>query len=280
MQIFKDIVSLQRHLKQEKYNRSIGFVPTMGALHKGHLSLIEASKKENDITVCSIFVNPKQFNNADDLKVYPRNIERDSILLEENHCDILFLPSEEEMYKGQEGLIRLSFGYLEQVMEGKYRYGHFNGVGIIVLKLFNIVAPNRAYFGQKDLQQYIIIRSLVEELNLNIELRCMPIIREPDGLAMSSRNVRLSEEERKTALIFSRALREADNKMAEGASVEEIKHHVIRIFQHEPEANLEYFEIVNAQNLIPVTGKRPDITTALCIAGYINGIRLIDNVII
>lgn len=280
MQIYKDIVSLQRHLKQEKYTRRIGLVPTMGALHKGHLSLIEASKKENDLTVCSIFVNPKQFNNSDDLKSYPRHIDQDSELLEKNGCDILFVPSDDEIYKHQENIVHLSFGYLEHIMEAKYRPGHFNGVGIVVLKLFNIAIPDKAYFGQKDLQQFVIIKNLVEELNINVELRCMPIIREPDGLAMSSRNMRLDKQSRQTALIFSKALNEAEQQVAGGAVLEDVKQNVKTLFAQEKKANLEYFEIVNAQDLIPVTGQAPQKKIALCIAGYVDGIRLIDNVII
>lgn len=280
MLVIKDIPSLQRLIKSIKYKKTIGFVPTMGALHQGHLSLIEASKAENDITVCSIFVNPKQFNNTEDLKKYPRNVEKDQDMLSVAGCDILFHPSEDEIYTNEEHVIRIRLGYLEEIMEGRYRPGHFHGVGLIVLKLFNIVVPDSAYFGQKDLQQFVVIRHLVEELNFNIKLKCMPVIREEDGLAMSSRNVRLGESGRKEAVIFHNALLSAKNNIRSGQSVDDIKNEVHNLFAEQQMANLEYFEIVNAQNLQPLKDFSGKGKVALCIAGYIAGIRLIDNIII
>lgn len=281
MLIFEDIDTLKQHLKDNNSGQTIGFVPTMGALHQGHLSLINSSKKENDITVCSIFVNPTQFDNNEDLKKYPRNLQKDKEMLEANGCDILFVPSEREMYHKTSGIVKISFGYLETVMEGQYRPGHFNGVGIVVMKLFNIVAPDRAYFGQKDLQQFVVISNLVRELNINVTLRCMPILRENDGLAMSSRNVRLNEQERQNALIFYKSLKRAENLLAEGKPVRVVKQEMKEFFQAQPQANLEYFEIVNAQDLLPIEDDathQKDI--ALCVAGYIGEVRLIDNMIL
>lgn len=280
MLIIKDIASLHKILKKEKCDETVGFVPTMGALHAGHLSLIKASKDENDVTVCSIFVNPKQFNNPEDLEKYPRDRERDFRILKDAGCDIIFIPSEKEMYAHNDYVISFSYGYLEKIMEGKFRPGHFNGVGIVVLKLFNIVNPDRAYFGQKDLQQFVVINKLVDELNVNVELRCMPIIREQDGLAMSSRNIRLSEASRKTASIFNHALEQAEELLSQGKSVDIVKSTIERLFAEQPEANLEYFEIVNSQDLLPLENPQEETKKAVCIAGYVDGVRLIDNIII
>lgn len=280
MLIIKDIASLHNILKKKQCGKTVGFVPTMGALHAGHLSLIEASKAENDLTVCSIFVNPKQFNTPEDLQKYPRDIESDCRVLKGAGCDIIFIPSEEEMYAHNDYIIGFSYGYLENIMEGKFRPGHFNGVGIVVLKLFNIVAPDKAYFGQKDLQQFIVIKKLVDELNVNVELRCMPIIREHDGLAMSSRNIRLSESSRNIAYIFNHALKQAEELLSQGKSIDTVKHTVEKLFTDQPEANLEYFEIVNAKDLLPLEKSLTETKKAVCIAGYVDGVRLIDNIII
>jgi pantoate--beta-alanine ligase len=280
MLIIKDIASLCQVLKKEKCEKTIGLVPTMGALHAGHLSLIKASKEENDLTVCSIFVNPKQFGSPEDLQKYPKDIERDCQVLKAAGCNIIFIPSEEEMYAHNDDVIGFSYGYLENIMEGKFRPGHFNGVGIVVLKLFNIVDPDKAYFGQKDLQQFVVINKLVNELNVNVKLRCMPIVREQDGLAMSSRNTRLSGDSRKVACIFYNALREAEELISQGKSVDTIKQAIGKLFTEQPKANLEYFEIVNAQNLLPLEESLAGTKKAVCIAGYVNGVRLIDNIII
>lgn len=280
MQIFKDIASLQQELKTSRNSRTLGFVPTMGALHQGHLSLIGASKKDTDKTICSIFINPKQFNNPEDLKKYPRTLEKDISMLKEAGCDYLFLPSEDELYGQKKLLININFGYLENIMEGKYRPGHFNGVGLVVSKLFNIVRPDKAYFGQKDLQQFTIIKQLVDELNFSIDLKCMPIIRESDGLAMSSRNMNLNNSARKNATVFYKALNKASLMLKQGEGIEGVKREISDLFNGHNEANLEYFEIVSAQSLLPLKVYRQEIKTALCIAGYIDGIRLIDNVII
>src|ERR1700751_2518908 len=188
--------------------KQIGFVPTMGALHKGHISLIEQSKKACDITVCSIFVNPNQFNDKNDLARYPRMPEKDCKMLEENGCDIVFMPSEEEIYPVPDTRV-FDFGMIDKVLDGAHRPGHFNGVAQVVSRLFDIVKPDRAYFGLKDYQQVLIIKKMVEQLHLPVEIVACPILREPDGLAMSSRNTLLSAEERKAASLIPKLMQEA-----------------------------------------------------------------------
>jgi pantoate--beta-alanine ligase len=259
-------------------DKKIGFVPTMGALHQGHLSLVAEAKKKADIVVCSIYVNPTQFNNPDDLKKYPRNIDTDKDLLDKNGCDVLFLPSDEVMYAGR-NTIKFDFGELDKVMEGKFRPNHFSGVALIVSKLFNIVMPNFAFFGQKDLQQLTIIKKLVEELFFNLEIITVPIKREPHGLAMSSRNERLSSEEREEAKIFFNALIEAKAILEEGQSGEEAKEKVFALFNNH-QAQLEYFEIVSDKDLLTKTENYLESDTVLCIAGFMGNVRLIDNMYI
>ncbi|WP_375580118.1 pantoate--beta-alanine ligase [Marivirga tractuosa] len=268
-----EIQALITQFKSE--GKKIGFVPTMGALHQGHLSLVATAKEKVDIVVCSIYVNPTQFNNQDDLKQYPRNIDTDKDLLDENGCDILFLPSDEVMYAGR-NTIKFEFGDLDQVMEGKFRPGHFSGVALIVSKFFNIVLPNYAFFGQKDLQQLTIIKKLVEELFFNLEIITVPIKREAHGLAMSSRNERLSKEEREEARIFYQALTEAKSILKENQSGEEAKKEVKHLFDNH-KAELEYFEIVSDKDLLPKTENYLAPDTVLCIAGFMGNVRLIDN---
>src|SRR5688500_4628457 len=196
MEIFKQIAPLQAYLKHLKLSgKSVGLVPTMGALHAGHISLINASKAENDVTVGSIFVNPIQFNNQNDLLKYPRTLNKDIELLEEAGCNVLFSPENTEMYP-ERSTVTLDFGPLDKIMEGEFRPGHFSGVALVVSKLFNIVKPDHAYFGQKDWQQFAIIQKLTEELNFDVSLRSIATLRESDGLALSSRNLRLDSEQR------------------------------------------------------------------------------------
>lgn len=270
------IAEIQALISQYKSEgKKIGFVPTMGALHQGHLSLVATAKEKVDIVVCSIYVNPTQFNNQDDLKQYPRNIEADKGLLAENGCDVLFLPSDEVMYAGR-NTIKFEFGDLDKVMEGKFRPGHFSGVALIVSKFFNIVLPNYAFFGQKDLQQLTIIKKLVEELFFNLEIIAVPIKREPHGLAMSSRNERLSKEDREEAKIYYKALTEAKKILKESQSGEAAKEKVKSLFNNH-KAQLEYFEIVSDKDLLPKTENYFEPDTVLCIAGFIGNVRLIDN---
>ncbi len=276
MQIFRDIDSIKAAIEtQKKANKSIGLVPTMGALHEGHSTLIECSMAENDLTVCSIFVNPTQFNNADDLKNYPRTFEKDLKILEKLHCDMLFVPEVDEMYS-QRAAISFNFGSLESIMEGAFRPGHFNGVALVVCKLFHIVAPHRAYFGQKDLQQFSIIKRLVSDLYFDIELKCIPTVREEDGLAMSSRNLRLSAQGRTKAAKIFETLQLGSNQLANGEAYSNIKPQLVYSLQNEG-LEVEYLELVDADTLIPVENKLSGNSVALCIAVKIDGIRLIDN---
>ena len=272
------IADLQKELKAfVKENKSIGFVPTMGALHAGHLSLIRRSKQENDITVCSIFVNPIQFTSQNDLTGYPRMIEQDSKLLMKEDVNFLFVPEVDEMYPpGEEPRLDLDFGRLDKVMEGKYRPGHFNGVAIVVKKLFDIVKPTRAYFGKKDFQQLTIIRYMTESFRLPVEIIACKTIREPDGLAMSSRNLRLTIREREMAadiydvLMFTKA-------NAGLIPVKKLQVMAFKKFSENPHFRLDYFEIIDKRTLLPVsTWEEPEHIIA-CTAVYLGDIRLIDN---
>ncbi|MFN8348188.1 MAG: pantoate--beta-alanine ligase [Spirosomataceae bacterium] len=291
MQVFHTITDLRYFLLlQRLQGKTVGFVPTMGALHTGHLSLIEASRSANDVTVCSIFVNPIQFNNPDDLARYPRTLEADCAMLDMARCDVVFAPSAEEMY-GQASVgskptdafnkpvLKFDFGDLEHVMEGKFRPGHFNGVGIVVAKLFNIVQPDRTYFGQKDLQQVAVIRRMMIDLGFQIELHVCPTLREPDGLAMSSRNRNLTSEERNIAGHIYSGLCLAKDALIAGQSAEEVQAAVAAHFARQPSFQSEYFSIVHALTLQSVEALQPVGETALCIAAYLGKVRLIDNVV-
>ena len=279
MQVFKTIFSLQEFLQAVRLSGySVGLVPTMGALHTGHLSLIEASKKQNDLTVCSIFVNPTQFNNAHDLSVYPRTLDTDCQMLDSVGCDIVFAPSAEEMYPNLPN-IKFNFGDLERVMEGQFRPGHFNGVGIVVSKLFNIVQPDNAYFGQKDLQQCAVVNRLVKDLSFSLMLNICPTQRETDGLAMSSRNRNLSPEQRADAPHIYKALQKVAELLRQNKSSEEVKTFVRQYFKALPIFELEYFEISDFETLQPIDELQKG-KTALCIAAFMGKTRLIDNVIL
>lgn len=277
MFVFTDIISLQTHLSlQKKKEKKIGLVPTMGALHRGHLSLIYRAKQECDIVVCSIYVNPTQFNNKNDLAKYPRTLDADKLLLEEAGCNVAFIPDDKVMYP-QPVSLTFNFGSLETVMEGKYRKGHFNGVGIVVSKLFHIVNPDVAYFGQKDLQQFAIIRQLVNDLSFTISLVCCPILRESDGLAMSSRNTRLNSTQRAIAPVLNQSLQQARTWLKNNMPVRQVKEAIEEILAKIPELQLEYFEVVDSTNLVPVEDTHSQSEISLCIAAYIDDIRLIDN---
>jgi pantoate--beta-alanine ligase len=262
----------------QKQGFSIGLVPTMGALHEGHLSLIQASKKDNKISIASIFVNPIQFNNSIDLAKYPRNLEKDMEMLKKEGCDALFAPEEQEMYSSQP-ILKMEFGNLEKVMEGAFRPGHFSGVGIVVAKLFNIIQPNHAYFGQKDLQQFLVIQQMVIDLSFPVKLHACPILREPDGLAMSSRNVRLSAINRPVAANIYQALLLAE-KMLRIEGIEKTKQTVNSFFAQHKELQPEYFEIVDGISLEPIQNLSSHKKIALCAAVFLDGVRLIDNLMI
>lgn len=278
MDIFKEIEPLKTFLRTLRSDsKSIGFVPTMGALHNGHMALIAASKRENSKTICSIFVNPTQFNNSEDLAKYPRTLESDIEILSKAGCNILFCPAPEEMYSTVSQL-KFDFGSLDKVMEGSFRPGHFSGVALVVSKLFNIVNPDRAYFGQKDFQQYKIIEKLVEELKFNVTLRSVPIEREPDGLAMSSRNSRLTSDQRKAAIVFYESLLQAKNLLKEGCDMKSIIETISKRISQREEIKLEYLELADATNLMPL--KNVSHKAMLLIAGYVGEVRLIDNLLL
>lgn len=277
MKLFEHTEELKNYLRKEKFSgKKIGFVPTMGALHDGHLSLITASGSENDLTVASIFVNPLQFNNSTDLALYPRTIEADREKLEKAGCDVLFFPSEKDIYS-HKPLIKISFGRLEEVMEGAFRPGHFNGVAVIVSKLFHFVEPDNAYFGQKDLQQYVIIRQLVRDLSFPLHLHCCPIYREKDGLAMSSRNMRIPPEKREAAGKIYQALLAGKEAVLE-QGIDHAREKVKGFLSQYPDLEMEYFEIVDSETLKPVKNVKEHRQVALCIAVYLAGVRLIDNI--
>lgn len=265
--------------KRLKNGLNIGFVPTMGALHEGHLSLIRLSKQENHRTICSIFINPTQFNQTSDFEKYPKNFEKDILLLEQNGCDILFLPNVEEMYPTKSA-ITFDFGRLERVMEGLHRPNHFNGVGIVVSKLFNIIQPTRAYFGQKDLQQCAIITQLVNDLSFPIEIKRCPIVREKEsGLAMSSRNQRLSVEEKEQASILYQALNQTKHLLQEKKSIQDTLEKISNQLKESSFFKVEYLEVVDGNSLESLEKIEEGQEVAICIAGYIGEIRLIDNLI-
>ena len=281
MRVFTDINQLSGFLLT-RYNplKKLGFVPTMGALHQGHLSLLQACKLENDIVACSIYVNPTQFNNASDFEKYPRELEEDISLLSDHGCDILFCPDDRVMYSG-ETVINFDVGYFDQIMEGKYRPGHFAGVAQVVSKLFNIVRPDTAYFGLKDLQQFVLLKKMVEDLTFQIEIKGMPTIREDDGLAMSSRNKRLSASERIKAPALYKALLLASDNLKDFKSVKQAKLGVQNFCSEIDGLTLEYFEISMADTLkILENNVIEGHQYALCIAAWLGGVRLIDNLII
>jgi pantoate--beta-alanine ligase len=277
MEIIQTITHLKSFLSQAKNaNKSIGFVPTMGALHNGHLSLIAFAKKNNDLTIVSIFVNPTQFNDKEDLLNYPKPLKSDLEKLSNNKVDIVFTPSEQEMYP-EPDLRIFEFGHLDKVMEGKQRPGHFNGVAQIVSKFFTIVEPDKAYFGEKDFQQLTIIKQLVKQLNLPVQIIPCPIMREPDGLAMSSRNIRLSASQRKNATLISKTLfRSLD--LSKQYDVEHLKIWVVDNINNNPDLSVEYFEIVDDIHLLPVTSWNEQKNKVGCIAVKVGKVRLIDNI--
>ncbi|MBR5599838.1 MAG: pantoate--beta-alanine ligase [Bacteroidaceae bacterium] len=256
--------------------KSIGLVPTMGALHQGHASLVERSVKENDVTVVSVFVNPTQFNDKNDLKNYPRTLEADCALLEKVGATITFAPTVEEMYP-TEDTRQFSFAPIDTVMEGACRPGHFNGVAQIVSKLFYAVEPDKAYFGEKDFQQLAIIREMVRQLDLKLQIVGCPIVREADGLAMSSRNTLLSAEERERALTISRALF-ASLEHAKENTLAATKAFVEEIINSTPGLELEYYQIVDGNTLQEISEWDDSDYVVGCIALFCGKIRLIDNI--
>ncbi|MGB4446908.1 MAG: pantoate--beta-alanine ligase [Cloacibacterium sp.] len=261
--------------RQREMGKKIGFAPTMGALHEGHLSLYKAAKKENDEVISSIFVNPTQFNNPDDFQKYPKTLEKDLELLEKAGVDAVYVPNIEEMYPDGLNSKKYDFDDLENEMEGKYRPGHFDGVGTIVEELFRQVQPHNAYFGEKDYQQLAIIKKMVEKSKLPVKIHGVPTLREEDGLAMSSRNVRLTETQRKEATIIYETLVKA-KEWFKVLSVEEIKLRVLEIFRNS-NFELEYFVIANEETLKEASAIDEDKEYRAFIVAYADDVRLIDN---
>lgn len=271
----EELKSVVGALKAE--GKSVGLVPTMGALHDGHVSLMEKARGDNDVVVVSVFVNPTQFNNPDDLRTYPRTEEADCARMRDTGVDIAFIPSVEEIYPEPDNRV-FDLGKVAEVMEGAMRPGHFNGVAQIVSKLFRMVEPTRAYFGEKDFQQIAVIRRMVEiEGFKNLEVVDCPIKREADGLALSSRNVRLTPHQREIAPNIHRIMVESLDK-ARDCSVEEVKRSVIDAVNAYPEMDVEYYEIVNAADMQPITDWSQATQAVGCITVYLGDVRLIDNI--
>ncbi len=256
----------------------IGFVPTMGALHKGHLSLMGYAQQQTDISVCSIFVNPTQFNDKADLERYPRTPEQDLAMLEAANCDVVFMPSVEEVYP-EPDTRQFSFGLLDEVLEGARRPGHFNGVAQVVSRLFDRVKPHRAFFGSKDYQQVMVVKQLVQNLHLNIDVVACPILREADGLAMSSRNMLLSEEERQAATLIYDVMQVSKSMKEKKSSVLATRQAVISILSKKSIYQLDYFEICDAKTLKAIHSWEESKHVVGLIACYVGKIRLIDNLV-
>uniref|UniRef100_UPI004024C866 pantoate--beta-alanine ligase n=1 Tax=Candidatus Limisoma sp. TaxID=3076476 RepID=UPI004024C866 len=269
-----ELKSLISGYKQE--NKTVGLVPTMGALHAGHKSLVDRARKENDIVVVSVFVNPTQFNNKQDLATYPRTEERDCALLEAAGCDVVFMPAVEEVYPEPDNR-QFDLGAVAEVMEGAHRPGHFNGVAQIVSKLFGFVEPDRAYFGEKDFQQIAVIRKMVQLEGFKLQIVACPIKREDDGLALSSRNVRLTSEQRQLAPNIYRVLKESCN-FAKSHTVAETEKFVVDSLNALPQMEVEYYSIVDALTMQPVSDWADADSITGCITVYCGEVRLIDNI--
>lgn len=277
MKIVNSIKELRGYLADEKQNnRCIGLVPTMGALHDGHLSLVKRCVGENDICVVSVFVNPTQFNDKHDLETYPRTLDRDCELLASAGCDYVFAPSVKEMYP-EPDTRTFDFGTVSQVMEGERRPGHFNGVAQIVSKLFYAVEPDNAYFGEKDFQQIAVIRAMVKQLDIPVAIQACPILREADGLALSSRNTRLTPEQRQKAPLIARTLKESIT-FAAGKSVRETIDYVVNTINSDPVMRVEYYEIVDGNTLEAIQDWAETDYPVGCITVYCGEVRLIDNI--
>ena len=278
MQFFntkKELLAVLEIYRNE--GKVIGFVPTMGALHEGHLSLVKDSKKNSDITVVSIFVNPTQFNDPEDLKRYPRTLEKDLDLLKSVNCDLVFAPSVEEIYP-EPDTRKFDFGYLESIMEGAKRPGHFNGVGQVVSRLFDIVQPHKAFFGMKDFQQVAIIKNMVKQLNYSVEIISCPIVREENGLAKSSRNTLLEENYKKNAPHIYATLKKACTFVPK-MKVVELKKWIIDEINSNPFLKVEYVEIVDDTTLKIINDWSESENKVACVAVYAGKIRLIDNIV-
>ena len=274
MQVTKTVEETRKQIKQwKKEGKTIGLVPTMGFLHEGHASLIRKCREQNDIVVVSDFVNPTQFGPNEDLEAYPRDFERDSKLCESLGADLIFAPSPEDMYHDPHAFV--SIDTLSETLCGKTRPIHFKGVCTVVTKLFHIVAPDRAYFGEKDAQQLAIIRKMIKDLNFDIEIVGCPIVREEDGLAKSSRNTYLNDKERQAALCLSRAVKTGKEVIYTGADAKEVLNPMKAIIEAEPLARIDYVMMVDALTMQPIEKADRDVLVAMAV--YIGKTRLIDN---
>ena len=279
MQVFTTIKDLNSTLRVLiKMGKTIGFVPTMGALHQGHISLINYSKEQCDVTVCSIFVNPTQFNNPDDLDKYPKTPENDKLLLEKAGCDFLYTPSVKDIYPEKDNR-KFDFGFLDTVLEGALRPGHFNGVGQVVSILLEHVAPNKAFFGSKDYQQVMVVKELIKQLNMPVEIISCPILREADGLAMSSRNIRLNDQERIIASLIPKIMLKA-SIIVKTQGINESKQFVEEITSKITDMKLDYFEVCDSSSLVILDFYEKTSPTILLIALFVGKTRLIDNLVI
>lgn len=278
MIVVKTKTELQEHLARCRKKGTVGLVPTMGALHAGHISLVEKAVSENQTALVTIFVNPTQFNDPEDLKRYPRNLEADLNLLEPTGCDLVFAPKPKEIYPKPDTR-QFYFGELETVMEGKHRPGHFNGVAQVVSRFFEIVNPDKAYFGLKDFQQLAIIKTMVEQLNLPVEIVPCEIVREESGLAMSSRNALLSAGERKNAAVIYQTLIEAKKQTGQ-KSVNELREWIVNEINNNPYLTVEYIEIVDDKTLQPVNNWNDEGKKVACAAVFCGKVRLIDNMVL
>ncbi|HTF80709.1 MAG TPA: pantoate--beta-alanine ligase [Cytophagales bacterium] len=276
MFVFNQISQLQEHLRPLRASKRVAFVPTMGALHEGHLHLVKEAKKDADLVVVSIFVNPLQFNNPVDLEKYPHTLDQDTQYLQSVGCDVLFVPNAQEMYPHKPSM-QFNFGSLELVMEGKFRPGHFNGVAIVVSKLFHMVQPHMAYFGQKDFQQCAVIKTLIADLSFPIQMVTVPTVRTSSGLAMSSRNQRLSPEGLEKAAQIYAGLQKAKNTLVQHGTLSEASEKVVETVTAAG-IHVEYVEIVDALTLLPPTVDTMQLV--ICFAGFLEEVRLIDNIIV
>ena len=281
MLLFKSVETLQGYLqKKRKEGLQIGFTPTMGALHQGHASLIKKAKAENDISVCSIFVNPTQFNDPKDLEKYPRTEGNDIKMLAGLGNEVLFYPTVDAVYPKNIHIPTFDFGQVDKVMEGKFRPGHFDGVVEVVHRLLDIVQPDRLYMGQKDFQQFTLIQHMLQQMESKTKLVVCPIIREGDGLAKSSRNVRLTQENRKEAPIISKMLHQLNDRIAGGLSIKEAEKQAIAQLSEISDFKPEYLEIVDGHTLQPIEKMEETNYVVVCVAVWAGAIRLIDNVIL
>ena len=278
MQNFTTKTELIDYLKTVVKEKTIGFVPTMGALHNGHLSLIEESNNKCDITICSIFINPTQFNNPEDLAKYPNTLDKDLSLLKKANCDIVYSPQVSDLYINGEEAKNYNFGDLVTLMEGKHRPGHFNGMATIVEKFFRLIKPTIAFFGQKDLQQLQIVKALVKQMKIAIEIISVPIIREKSGLAKSSRNKLLSPSDKENASLIYKCLLYCKNNKSEG--VNKLKKYLCEIINSNKNIELEYVEFVNLNKMKVIEDWGEENKNAICVAVYVSGVRLIDNIIL